>query len=98
MAKMLGSFVYIVTNKRNGTLYTGVSSDLIQRVGQHKAGEIDGFLQRNGLKMLVWYGVHGDINEAIKQEKQIKKWNRKWKLRMIEEFNPFWRDLYEELL
>lgn len=96
--KFLGSYVYIVTNKRNGTLYIGVTTDLVKRVGQHKQGEIDGFSKKNGLKILVWFEVHDDVNEAIKREKQMKKWERKWKLRVIEEMNPGWQDLYGSLM
>ena len=96
--KFQGSYVYIITNKRNGTLYTGVTSDLIKRVAEHKEGSIDGFSKRYDLKMLVWYEVHDDINEAIKREKQIKNWERNWKLRIIEDKNPDWLDLYDEIL
>ena len=96
--KFQGSYVYIITNKRNGTLYTGVTSDLIKRVAEHKEGSIDGFSKRYDLKMLVWYEVHDDINEAIKREKQIKNWERNWKLRIIEEKNPDWLDLYDEII
>ena len=95
--KFQGSYVYIVTNKRNGTLYTGVTSDLKGRIWQHKAGVVEGFSKKYGLKMLVWYEIHDDINEAIRRETQIKKWERKWKLRMIEELNPDWLDLYAGL-
>jgi putative endonuclease len=91
------SYVYIITNRRNGTLYTGVTSDILKRIWEHKQGIVDGFSQKHSLKLLVWYEVHSEIEEAIKREKQIKKWNRKWKLRMIEEVNPFWKDLYNEL-
>ncbi|HEU4838777.1 MAG TPA: GIY-YIG nuclease family protein [Micavibrio sp.] len=94
---MLGSYVYIITNKRNGTLYTGVTSDLKKRVWEYKEGVLDGFSKKYGLKSLVWFEVHDDIEEAIRREKQIKKWERKWKLRMIEEKNSGWRDLYEGL-
>ena len=96
--KFQGSYVYIITNKRNGTLYTGVTSDLIKRVAEHKEGSIDGFSKRYDLKMLVWYEVHDDINEAIKREKQIKNWERNWKLRIIEDKNPDWLDLYDEII
>lgn len=94
---MRQSYVYIITNRRNGTLYTGVTSDILKRIWEHKQGIVDGFSQKHSLKLLVWYEVHSEIEEAIKREKQIKKWNRKWKLRMIEEVNPFWKDLYNEL-
>lgn len=90
-------YVYILASQRNGTLYIGVTSDLIRRIWEHKEGVIEGFSKQYGLKMLVWYEVHEDIAEAIKREKALKKWNRKWKLRVIEESNPDWRDLYTEL-
>lgn len=90
-------YVYILANQRNGTLYIGVTSDLIRRIWEHKEGAIEGFSKQYGLKTLVWYEVHEDITEAIKREKTMKKWNRKWKLRVIEESNPDWRDLYGEL-
>ena len=95
--KFQGSYVYIITNKRNGTLYTGVTSDLKKRIWEHKEGVVEGFSKKYGLKILVWYEVHDDINEAIKREKQIKKWERKWKLKRIEEMNPEWKDLYHDL-
>lgn len=95
--KFLGSYVYIITNERNGTLYTGVTSNLPRRILEHKQGSINGFSKTHGLKILVWYEVHDDVTEAIRREKQIKKWERKWKLRIIEEGNPQWTDLYETL-
>ncbi|GJL84890.1 MAG: excinuclease ABC subunit C [Micavibrio sp.] len=95
--KFQGSYVYIITNKQNGTLYTGVTSDLKKRIWEHKEGVVEGFSKKYGLKILVWYEVHDDINEAIKREKQIKKWERKWKLRIIEEMNTGWADLYNDL-
>lgn len=91
------SYVYILTNKRNGTLYTGVTSDLCRRMWEHKNGIYEGFSKKYDLKMLVWYEVYNDIKEAILKEKQIKKWERKWKLKIIEEMNPSWNDLYEKL-
>ncbi len=95
--KFLGSYVYIITNKRNGTLYTGVTTDLKKRIWEHKEGSIDGFSKEHGLKTLVWYEVHDDLSEAILREKRIKKWERAWKLRMIEEMNSEWCDLYHGL-
>jgi putative endonuclease len=89
-------FVYIMASGRNGTLYIGVTSDLIQRVAQHKAGTFGGFTQKYGCKMLVWY-EHGEIEAAIRREKQMKEWKRLWKLRAIEEMNPDWDDLFESL-
>lgn len=91
------SYVYIMASKRNGTLYTGVTSDLVKRVWEHKNGVIEGFTKKYGIKMLVWYEVHEDIAAAIVREKQIKAWQRAWKLEMIENVNPQWRDLYDEI-
>jgi putative endonuclease len=91
-------FVYILTSKRNGTLYTGITSNLVKRVWQHKHGMIDGFTAKYKVKKLVYYKAHNDPESAITREKQIKKWNRTWKLRLIEEKNPHWNDLYEEIL
>jgi len=91
-------YVYIMTNKRNGTLYTGVSGDLIRRTYQHKHDLIDGFTKRYGLHRLVYYEETTDINSAIIREKQIKKWKRNWKIKLIEKANPEWRDLYEEII
>ena len=89
--------VYILASKRNGTLYTGVTSDLPGRIWQHKDGLIEGFSKRYGYKFLVWYEVHGTMEAAITREKQIKEWQRAWKLRLIEECNPDWDDLYDSL-
>jgi putative endonuclease len=91
-------YVYILASKRNGTLYTGVTSDLIQRVWQHKHDMVKGFTQKYGVKKLMYYEVHDDPESAITREKQIKKWRRKWKLRLIEEKNPQWTDLYDEIV
>jgi putative endonuclease len=92
------SYVYIVSNKRNGTLYIGVTSDIKKRIWQHKEKVADGFSKKYDLDLLVWYEVHRSIEEAILREKQIKKWNRKWKLELIENENPHWKDLYNDLL
>jgi putative endonuclease len=89
--------VYIMTNKRNGTLYVGVTSDLARRAWQHREGAIDGFTRRYGCKHLVWYERYDRIDEAIAREKQIKGGSRARKLALIETINPMWRDLYEEL-
>ncbi|MFA3781635.1 GIY-YIG nuclease family protein [Melioribacteraceae bacterium 4301-Me] len=91
-------YVYILASKKNGTLYIGVTNDLIRRVYEHKAGLIEGFTKKYNVKMLIYYEVHKDINEAIKREKAMKKWLRKWKIELIEKSNPEWRDLYEELV
>ena len=90
-------FVYILASKKNGTIYTGVTSDLIKRVYQHKSGLIKGFTEKYNVKLLVYYEIHGDIREAIKREKNIKAWKRKWKLELIEKMNPQWLDLYESI-
>jgi putative endonuclease len=89
--------VYILASKRNGTLYIGVTSDLKRRVRQHKNGALEGFTKKYHVHMLVYYECGESIKAAIAREKQLKKWNRKWKLRLIERENPGWNDLYEEL-
>ncbi|NIJ66182.1 putative endonuclease [Sphingomonas leidyi] len=88
--------VYIVASKRIGTLYTGVTSDLPGRIYQHRTGMLEGFTKRHGCKRLVWFEVHEEMEPAIIREKQIKKWNRDWKIRLVEENNPTWRDLAED--
>jgi Predicted endonuclease containing a URI domain len=90
--------VYILASKRNGTLYTGVTSNLVQRLDQHKSGMVDGFSKRYDVNFLVWYEEHDTMLSAIAREKQIKKWNRSWKLRLIEEVNPEWRNMADDLL
>ena len=89
--------VYIMASKRNGTLYTGVTSNLSLRVWQHKTDEFEGFTKKYGVHTLVWYEWHDNMVLAIKREKHMKKWNRAWKISLIEERNPQWRDLYDEL-
>ena len=90
--------VYLLASKRNGTLYVGVTSDLVQRVWQHKNDFVEGFTKRYGVHMLVWYETCGIMETAIAREKAMKEWKRSWKIRLIEETNPDWRDLYEDLL
>jgi putative endonuclease len=87
--------VYIMTSHRNGTLYVGVTSNLAKRVWEHRNDSVEGFTRRYGLHRLVWYELHDSMSSAITREKVIKKWKREWKLRMIEEHNPTWADLYE---
>jgi putative endonuclease len=94
---MRGGWVYIVTNRPNGTLYLGVTSDLARRITEHRQGSIDGFTKRYGLGRLVWYEAHPDIRDAIQREHTMKHWSRAWKVRLILDLNPDWRDLYEEL-
>src|SRR6266516_3286165 len=91
-------YVYILTNQRNGTLYIGVTSNLVQRAWQHKNGLADGFTKRYGVKSLVWYEAHDCAESAITREKQIKKWKRAWKVQLIEAPNPYWNDLYPEIV
>lgn len=90
-------FVYILASQRNGTLYVGVTSDLIRRVQEHREGLVPGFTKRHAVKLLVYFEAHRDINEAILREKRIKRWRRKWKLDLIEAQNPQWRDLWIDL-
>ena len=85
--------VYIMASGRNGTLYTGVTSALVERVQKHKVGTFDGFTKRYGCKRLVWYEDHPGMLDAIRREKRIKGWRRDWKLALIEAENPQWRDL-----
>jgi len=89
--------VYVIASKRNGTLYVGVTSNLRQRVWQHKEGMIDGFTKDYGVKILVWFERHDTMEMAIRREKQLKKWNRMWKVREIERSNPEWQDLYDRI-
>tara|TARA_R110002049_G_scaffold15822_3_gene64151 strand:- start:391 stop:681 length:291 start_codon:yes stop_codon:yes gene_type:complete len=89
--------VYIVTNKKNGTLYIGVTTQLKQRIWQHKEKVVSSFSQKYKLNLLVYYELHESIESAIVREKQMKKWNRQWKLQLIFKFNPQWSDLYLEL-
>lgn len=91
-------FVYILASKRNGTLYIGVTSDLLKRVSEHKNKVVKGFTEKYDVTRLVYYECYDDPNTAILREKQLKKWERKWKLDLIEQKNPKWNDLYEELL
>lgn len=91
------SYVYMMASERNGTLYIGVTSNLLQRVWQHKNNVVEGFTQKYQVHLLVWYETHNDIESAIGREKALKKWNRIWKLRLIEQFNPEWQDLYYQL-
>jgi putative endonuclease len=91
------SYVYILASGINGTLYVGVTSDLVRRVWEHREGLADGFSKRYGVKRLVWYEAHTDITEAIRREKRIKKWNRAWKVELIQKANPRWLDLYADI-
>ena len=88
---------YILASRKNGTLYVGVTSDLPGRIWQHKNDVVEGFTRRYGVHCLVWFELHATMLTAITREKQIKKWNRAWKIEMIERTNPEWRDLWHEL-
>ncbi len=91
-------YVYILASKRNGTLYIGVTSNLVKRVYEHKNSLIDGFTKKYNVHKLVYYEATDDINSAITTEKRLKKWNRAWKIELIEKHNPEWRDLYSDLM
>ena len=95
---MKHGFVYIMASRRNGTIYTGSTSNLVQRAWQHRNKVIDGFTHEHECLLLVWFEVHDDLQEARRRERQIKKWNRPWKLRLIEEDNPRWGDLFDRIV
>ena len=88
--------VYLLASKRNGTLYVGVTSNLLARIHQHRTGAVRGFTREYAVKQLVWFERHATMDSAITREKRIKKWNRAWKLQLIEAENPEWRDLAED--
>ncbi|MCS6847387.1 MAG: GIY-YIG nuclease family protein [Anaerolineae bacterium] len=90
--------VYILASRRNGTLYIGVTSNLRQRIWEHKNDVAEGFTKKYGVHMLVYYELHTSMLDAIRREKQLKKWNRAWKLKLIEAQNPEWRDLYDDIV
>jgi putative endonuclease len=93
--RAMTAYVYILASKPRGTLYVGVTSNLAQRVYQHKTGAVEGFTKKYAVHRLVYFEVFDDIENAIKREKHIKKWNRPWKVGLIEEKNLYWEDLYE---
>ena len=90
-------YVYILASKRNGTLYIGVTNDLVRRVWEHKSDAVEGFTKQYSVHRLVWYETADTALAAITREKQLKKWNRVWKLQLIEKMNPEWKDLYDEI-
>ena len=90
--------VYVVTSKQNGTLYIGVTSDLIKRIWEHKNDLVEGFTKRYKVHNLVWYEVHRNMDAAIEREKNMKEWKRTWKIKLIEKNNPNWNDLYNTIL
>ncbi len=90
--------VYLLSSKRNGTLYVGVTSDLVKRVWEHRNNLVEGFTKRYGVHQLVWYELHESMESAIKREKRLKGWKRKWKVQLIESRNPNWEDLYFKII
>ena len=94
---MDGGFVYIIANRKNGTIYVGVTSDLAKRVWEHREGLVAGFTKRYGCKLLVWFEAHDDVQDARQRESQMKEWKRAWKIRLIEEGNLDWDGLYPSL-
>jgi len=95
---MKNYYVYILANKRNGTLYIGMTNDLVRRVSEHKNNLVEGFTKKYQIHSLVYYELTTDVTTAIEREKQLKKWKRTWKLELIEKKNPYWNDLYQDLL
>lgn len=91
-------YAYLITNKPYGTLYVGVTSNLVQRIFQHRNDFVEGFSKQHDLHRLVWFEVHGDVMAAIAREKQIKKWRRDWKINLIQKTNPQWNDLYDSIV
>jgi putative endonuclease len=90
-------YVYILTNKKDGVFYTGVTSDLVKRIYEHKNNVVEGFSKKYNTKTLVYYEIFEEIEFAIKREKRLKKWNRDWKIKVIEQMNPNWEDLYNKI-
>jgi putative endonuclease len=89
-------YVYMLASSRYGTLYIGVTSNLIKRIWEHREGVVEGFTKEHGVKQLVWFETHADAISAITREKQLKKWQREWKIRLIQQDNPYWRDLFDD--
>jgi len=90
--------VYLLASSKNGTLYVGVTSDIIKRIWEHKSNVVEGFTKKYGVHTLVWYEIHENMESAISREKTIKGWKRQWKLELIEKENPAWTDLYKSLI
>ncbi len=95
---MKAGYAYMMASQRNGTVYTGSTSNLVQRVHQHRHQLADGFTKEHGCKILVWFEIYDDLQEARLRERRIKEWNRLWKLQLIEQANPEWNDLFESLI
>jgi putative endonuclease len=90
-------FVHILASRRNGTIYVGMTDHLVRRVWEHRSDVVAGFTRKYSIKTLVWYELHESREQALVRERQLKKWNRKWKLELIEAKNPTWRDLWEDI-
>ena len=97
-SRMKQPAVYLLASHRNGTLYVGVTSDLVRRIWQHRTHAAEGFTDKYGVTQLMWYEQHDTMESAIRREKSIKKWNRAWKINLIEKANPQWQDLWPEIL
>ena len=95
---MKAGFVYIMASAKNGTIYIGVTSDLVKRIWEHREGVVPGFTKRHGCKLLVWFEAYDDLDQARLRELQMKEWNRAWKIKLIEEKNLDWNDLYPTLV
>ena len=91
-------YVYILASERNGTLYIGVTSDLVKRIWEHKYDFVEGFTKQHQVHTLVFYEMHGSMESAITREKQLKEWKRQWKIELIEKSNPYWNDLYPTIV
>jgi putative endonuclease len=90
--------VYILASRKNGTLYVGVTSDLVKRIWEHRNNVVEGFSKLYGVHQLVWYEIHESMDSAIQREKRLKEWKRKWKVQLIENRNPNWEDLYPRII
>ena len=91
-------YVYLITNERYGTLYVGITNDLVRRIYEHREGTVQGFSKQHGLSRLVWFEAHDDVLAAIEREKAVKRWRRDWKMNLIQVMNPNWDDLYESIV
>ena len=90
-------YVYLLASRKHGTLYVGVTNDLVRRAHEHRTKAVDGFTKRYGVSKLIWFEMHEEVQTALAREKELKKWRRDWKTRLIEESNPAWDDLYPEI-
>jgi putative endonuclease len=95
---MRNYFTYILASQKNGTLYIGVTNNLLKRIDEHRNKKASAFTKKYNVNKLVYYEECGDINAAIQREKQLKNWKRSWKIKLIEDFNPEWKDLYDKLM